>query len=185
MRKPFAFFVAGFATVAGGGLAVAVEGSPASSTADVPDGPPFSDMEWVGDLPPGPPAHAAAEGDDTEETAPEDVVVEVQAPEQPAEETGPPEDAGPPADTHGAAVSEAAHTCPPGPEHGACVSEVARTNGGGGGDDTEVEEPEVEAPEVEDDAEAPPADDARGRSDEAPGRTGDHPGHGRGGPADD
>ena len=56
MRKPLAFFVAGFATVAGGGFAVAMEGSPASSTRDVPEGPPFADMEWVGDLPPGPPA---------------------------------------------------------------------------------------------------------------------------------
>ena len=33
-------------------------------------------------------------------------------------------------DNHGAAVSEAAHTCPPGPEHGACVREVAQSDAG-------------------------------------------------------
>ena len=145
MRKPLAFFVAGFATVAGGGFAVALEGSPASSSHDVPDGPPFSDMEWVGELPPGPPPHAVADApaEDTVE------VVEVQQQEETTEDT-------PTTENHGAVVSEAAHTCPTGPGHGECVSEVARENPGQADDADDTEAPETEAPDVEDDAEEPP-----------------------------
>jgi hypothetical protein len=43
-------------------------------------------------------------------------------------------------DNHGAAVSEAAHTCPTGPEHGACVSAVAQSDAGkdhGGTDESD------------------------------------------------
>jgi hypothetical protein len=145
MRKPAALFLAAFATVAGGGLAVAVEGSPASSSRDVPDGPPFADMEWVGDLPPGPPAHANANGQQVEEVEEvEEVLVEVQAQEE--DETT---EVTPTTENHGAVVSEAAHTCEPGPGHGECVSEVARENHGHADDETEVEEPETEEPETE------------------------------------
>jgi hypothetical protein len=165
MRKPAALFVAAFATVAGGGLAVAVEGSPDSSPRqDPPAGPPFTDMEWVGELPPGPPPHA--QGDPQREAEPTDVVVEVVAQDETAAEDEVDDetvvedevddDAGPPADTHGAAVSQAAHDCPhddPEQTHGECVREVARDNRGHADDETETTEPEVETeePEVEDD----------------------------------
>ena len=50
MRKPAALFVAAFATVAGGGLAVAVEGAPVSSSEDLPADPTATDMQLVEEL---------------------------------------------------------------------------------------------------------------------------------------
>ena len=169
MRKPAALFLAAFATVAGGGLAVAVEGSPASSR-DVPDGPPFTDMEWVDDLPPGPPPHAVANGQQTEdpETTTTETVVEVDH----QDEAAPVDEATPTTENHGAVVSEAARTCEPGPGHGQCVSAVARENGGGADDDDDNDADDDDG--ADDDGAAP------GRSGEAPGHGGEPRGNGRG-----
>jgi hypothetical protein len=64
----------------------------------------------------------------TDDTTTDDTLPEDDGPEDEGDADAP-ESGGRP-ENHGAAVSEAAHTCPPGPEHGPCVSEVARNKAG-------------------------------------------------------
>ena len=70
-------------------------------------------------------------------------------------------------DNHGAAVSEAAHTCPPGPEHGACVREVAQSDAGKPhADETE----EDETPETQGESAPPAAKPGGGKGGQGKGR---------------
>lgn len=122
MRKPIGLFVAAFATVAGGGLAVAVEGQG-------PSGPPEET----------PPPAASETGQENSQSEaepgpPADQQIEVEAPEVETEEVEAPEveDEGEQGE-HGAWVSDhAENICPPLVEsgqfrnQGQCVSNAAR-----------------------------------------------------------
>ena len=120
LRNLLPLLTVGIATVSIAGVSAALEANPTPPVAP-PTEPAPADEELVctdGTTP---------EGDDCDDAEVNDAV------EEPKVTTTHP-------DNHGAAVSEAAHTCPTGPEHGACVSEVARSNAGkdhGGADESD------------------------------------------------
>jgi len=111
VRKPIGLFVAAFATVAGGGLAAALEDGPPETA---PPAPPPAEQgvgHAVGHDDPGTDPGAAGAGPEVEE-------VEVEAHLE-----------GDHPENHGLDVSTAADDCDTGdvdPTHGECVSAVAR-----------------------------------------------------------
>jgi hypothetical protein len=165
VRKPIGLFVAAFATVAGGGLAMALEAPPE----EVPPVPPAADEAGE---------HSQAGDDETDGTDPTTTTVEIEDAETEAVET----DAVHP-DNHGADVSTAAHECPhddAAESHGACVSQVARDHDGDGTPDHGPGSPgftggaaAVEATEAAD------ADDADDDADDADDDADDDDEHGR------
>jgi hypothetical protein len=84
---------------------------------------------------------------------------------EPSDEADEP-DAGERPDNHGAAVSEAAHTCPPGPEHGACVREVARSDAG----KPHADETEDQTDETQGESAPPSVKPDRGKGGQGKGR---------------
>ena len=134
MRKPAALFVAAFATVAGGGLAVAVEGGPRVPD-DIP-APSNAGIELVREMQEDGETTTTTVADTTTTTVADTTTTTATT----AVEAEPEDDAegGPPAGSHGAAVSAAARECPrddPEQNHGECVREVARDNAGHADDD--------------------------------------------------
>ncbi len=136
MRKHVVAAVLTSGVLSVGGVAFAFDTAGPTTTAESSDSSTVvSDGSTVSEAPEAPDTESSDESEATNDERTDNTLSDDESSDDDSSEEGTHPD------NHGAAVSEAAHSCPPGPEHGKCVSAVAHegkdsTDGGTDGEGT-------------------------------------------------